>query len=333
MKTYLFLILGLALSLNANAIDLKEVEKQLTTTGVEGWIHGSVADQGLYVFTYRSANDFFDYVEMSLVAPDLVPGKPDIAKQLKTLTRHDKVRIKGSFLDNPSPQKHISVTSIEILKPFQNPYPSDPYQHEAKLPDDLLNKSTATFLIHAIAGDGHILVAEYKDSICPIYVKNADLTKNLFRNDVVQLNFKIAKDPDHPMHLRLLENAPEPVKVLDSIQAKHGKPAVVEGALILFPKSPEIVFNVFAVQEQLPEGLSRQYTLVNFEDQAVFAKIRGDLQKAWDKYPGEYVNGRNKFVSKRIRVRATGTFNEVSDSQANPQILLKTVDSIQIIEH
>jgi hypothetical protein len=122
------------------------------------------------------------------------------------------------------------------------------------------------------------------------------------------------------------------VKVLESITSLHGKPAVIEGALIMFPKSPEIIFNVFAVQQELQSGLKRQYTLVNFEDPAAFAKIREKLQAAWDKHKGETVNGRNKLVSLRIKVKATGTFNEVYPNQANPQILLKSAASVEIIE-
>jgi hypothetical protein len=60
--------------------------------------------------------------------------------------------------------------------------------------------------------------------------------------------------------------------------------------------------------------------------------MREKLQKVWDKYPGEYTNGRNKFVSKRLRVRVTGTFNQVSTSQANPQILINSPDNVQITE-
>jgi hypothetical protein len=206
------------------------------------------------------------------------------------------------------------------------------YEHEAKVPDELLNLDHATFLIHAVGGDGHIVVAEYKDVVMPIFVKNGDLTKNLFRGDVVQIHFKIQGYPNQPVHLNINEAAPQPIQVLDSIQAKNGKPASVEGALILFPKSEEIQFNVFAVQEQLQAGLSRQYTLVNFDNPDAFNQIRTKLQQAWDRHPGDYVNGRNKLVSKVIRVRATGTFNEVDPNQANAQILLASPDSIQILE-
>jgi hypothetical protein len=331
MKTFvlacLFGILFASCSTTTYAVDLKDVEKQLNTTGAEGWIHGAVADQSMYVFTYRNPTNFFDYIEMSLVTTD-----PTIMKQLATFDRHDKVNVKGVFLDNPSPQKHIKVAAITMVKKYQTSYPVPAYEHEAKIPDDLLHKDMATFLVHAIGGDGHILVVEYKDAVLPIYVVNADLTKNLFRNDVVQIKFLFQDYPDHPVHLAVNESATDALKVVDSIQAKNGKSVVLEGSLILFPKSPEINFNVFAVQEELTDGLKRQYTLVNFDSTDTFQKIRDALQKAWDKYPGAYVNGRNKLVSTRLRVKATGTFNEVDPSQANPQILLNSVDSIEIEE-
>ncbi len=310
---------------SAFAVDLGLVEKQLTTEGVVGWIHGSASAQELYVFTYRNPQDFFDYVEMSLVSDD-----PAIARRLAGFNRHDKVRVKGKFLKNPSPQKHIEISSIELIEAYKNPYPAEDHSYDAKVPDDLVGKSSALFLVHAIAGDGHILVVEYKDVILPVYVKNEALTQGLFRNDVVELQFKIRVEPEQPVHLALLEKNPQPVKVVESIRELHGKTGTIEGALILFPKSPEILFNVFAVEQKLPGGLKRQFTLVNFDSPEVFEKIRQKLQTAWDQHATAYVNGRNKLISTAIRVKATGTFNEVSDSQANPQILLDSAEAIEI---
>lgn len=311
----------------AKAVDLKQVEQELTSSGVTGWIHGSVGERKLFVFTYRDPKDFFDYIEMSVVAPD-----PVLLGQLRSLKRHDKVRLKGKFLFNPSPQKHILVSSIETIKPYESAFPAEPYSHLARVPDELLGLTRATFLVHAVGGDGHILVTEYKDAVLPIFVRDAKLTQGLYRGDVIELKFGVQGHPKNPTHLVLDEHGDQPLKVLESIRAKHGKPAVVEGALVLFPKSPEIQFNVFAVQEELPAGLKRQYTLVNFDNPELFKKIRAALQKAWDNAPRQYVNGRNKLISTRIRVKATGTFNEVDPNQANPQILLPSEDSLQIME-
>jgi hypothetical protein len=316
---------ALFVSLSALGVDMTLIEKRLTTTGVEGWIHGDFAAPGYYVFTYRNPEDFFDYVEMSLITEDAA-----LTRQLDKLHRHDKIRVVGEFLKNPSPQKHIKAHSIEVLQTYQNPYPTEGHTYTASVPADLVGKSSADFLLHAVAGDGHILVVEYNDVVLPVYVKNEKLTQDLFRNDIVQLKFKVREEPDQPIHLALSEKESEPVKVIESIRSLHGKKGTLEGALILFPRSPEILFNVFAVQQNLPSGLSRQFTLVNFDSPDEFAKIRKKLQNAWDEHPGEYTNGRNKLVSKVVHVKATGTFNEVSANQANPQILLESADSIEL---
>jgi hypothetical protein len=309
------------------AIDISDVQKQLLDTGCVGWVHASVSSKAMYVFTYRNPHDFFDYVMMSLVSDD-----PAIQKQLAGLNRHDQVQIKGTFLDNASPQKHIRVSSITSMKKYESGYPTDPYEYQAKIPRDLLRKDHETFLVHAIGGEGHVLVVEYKDAVIPIYVKNATLTAGLYRNDVVQIQFLFQDYPERPLHLAVNETTPDPIKVVDSIEAKNGKPASIEGALVMFTQSPEIKFNVFAVQELLPNGLNRQYTLVNMESPEVFMKIRALLQTSWDRYPGQYTNARNKLLSKVIRVKVNGIYNEIDPSQANAQILLSSIDSVVIQE-
>ncbi len=205
------------------AVDIKQVEKELTGEGVVGWIHGSVKYTGLYVFTYRNAKDFFDYLEISLTS-----DKQAIREKFASFNRHDKVRIKGSFLQNPSPQKHVNVESIEIVKKFESSIQAEPYQYDAKIPDDLYKAKSASFLVHAIAGEGRILVLEYRDAVVPVFVnKRTDLSQDLQRNDMIHLSYVIQKDPGHPVHLRLDEQAAEPLKVTESIRQIHGKPAVI----------------------------------------------------------------------------------------------------------
>jgi hypothetical protein len=328
MNKLLLLLSALLFSSAAHAVDLAQIEKDLAGGGVTGWIHGGVSDRNLFVFTYRNPQNFFDFIEMSLTNED----DPAILQKLGTFGRHDKVIVKGAFLKNPSPQKHIRVTSVELVTKFSDPYKTDPYRYAAKIPDDLLKGSRATFLVHAIGGDGAILVLEYRDQVVPMYVKKPELTKSLFRGDLVDLAYKIQKDPDAPTHLNVDDTAANPIVVKQAIREIHGKPAVLDGELVMFPKSPEIIFNVFAVLEHLDGGLTRQYTLVNFDDADAFKKIRAKLQAEWDKFPNAYVNGRNKLLSTKIRVRAKGTFNEVDPGQANPQILLKSADDIELYE-
>ncbi|MGZ3652950.1 MAG: hypothetical protein ACXWSC_17345, partial [Bdellovibrionota bacterium] len=144
MKQF-FALLLVALFLSpraAHAVDLAKIEQDLKGPGVTGWIHGSVADRNLFVFTYRTPGNFFDFIEMSLTAEDA----PEMQAKIATFGRHDKVLVKGNFLKNPSPQKHINVKSIELVEKYQDPYKRDSYRYEAKIPDDLLKGSRATFL-------------------------------------------------------------------------------------------------------------------------------------------------------------------------------------------
>ena len=326
-KLFGILIFSLFLHLSAFAVDFNLIEKDLKGDGLVGWIHGSVEDQSLFVFTYRNPENFFDYVQMSLISED-----PAMMKQLATFARHDKIKVKGEFFQTPSPQRHIIVKTVEMVKKFTSGYPSDAYDHVAKIPDELTAINSANFLVHAVAEEGQILVVEYKDAILPIFVRNGALTKNLFRNDIVQLNFRIQRSPNQPVHLRVNETVPNAVKVIQSINAIDGKEGSIEGALVLFPKSPEITINVFAVEEKLTDGLKRQYTIVNFEDNDLFTKIREKLQAKWDSLPGQYVNSRNKLVSNKLKVRVSGTFNNPTSSQANPQILIHSLDDVVITE-
>jgi hypothetical protein len=327
IKKILVFAFLVAFSVVAQAVDLGQIEKDLNGSGVEGWIHGAVQQSGLYVFTYRNPEDFFDYIEMSLVSFD-----SSMIQKFSTFNRHDKVRIQGSFLSNPSPQKHILVKSIEMITPYQSTYPKDPYGYETKLPDDLFNKTHGHFLVHAVIEGGQVLVLEYKDAIIPIFVKDTSVTKTLYRGDIVDLYFKFQQTPSRPTHLIIDETASEPLRLISSIKDVNGKSDTIMGALIMFPKSPEIKFNVFAVQQKIEDGLSRQFTLVNFDSPEMFKEIRSALQKAWDRHPMGYINGRNKLVSQKITVRATGILNEIDPNQANPQVLLKDLSSIEIFE-
>lgn len=320
-------LIGCASSPKASAIDVAQVEKDLQTTGAKGWIHGAVESRDLFVFTVRDPNNFFDYLIMSLVSEDAA-----ITDKLKQVSRHDRVIVKGTFLKNPSPQKHILVKSIEVEKSYDSGIPTTPYRHQAEIPKDLLQSKSARFLVHAIGEGGKILVLEYKDAVVPVYVKNPSLTQGLYRNDLIELKYTLQNEPLAPTHLRVDQTQSQPVQVLESIQKNHGSPVEMEGALVLFPQSPEIKFNVFAIHQPLPDGLSRQFTLVNFDDPNEFSKIRAKLQAAWEKFPGQSENGRNKLLSQKIRIKAKGTYNLVSENQANPQILLKSADDIQIVE-
>lgn len=313
----------------ARAVDVADIERLLTTSGVVVEVHGANPALDLFAVTYRSPRSFFDFLHMSLVARD-----PQVIATLRGLGRHDRVRIVGSFLPNPSPQKHILAASIELVEKYTPTTAMPGYEYEGRMPDDLAGRESGRFLVHITQPDDGILVVEHKDAVIPIFVQNKALLRGLARNDVVQLRFAVRGRPDRPTHLRLDEAHREPLRVINRITDKHGKRADMRGALVLFPKSPQIVSNVFALLEELPDGLTRQYTLVNLESEPRFAAIRAKLQAAWDRHaaPGDYVNGRNKLVSLKVRVRARGRFNQTDTGQANPQILLDSADAISFDE-
>jgi hypothetical protein len=321
------LLSGLFISIQSGAVDIKAVEEALTGKGLEGWVHGTVADKELYVFTYRNPDNFFDYITMSLV-----PATAEIRAKLAASKRHDKLRITGSFMPNPSPQKHISVTAVEVVKDYKPAYEVPAFVYSTEVPKALRKDGTASFLVHAIGGEGHILVVEYQDQVVPIFARDTAYTAGLSRNDVIRLKYKVQEAPNRPRHLMVDDNAKEPVKMVERIADINEKPADVQGTLVMFPKSPEIIFNVFAVLQDAKEGYSRQFTIVNFENPEVFKAAREKLQAAWDAHPGEWKNGRNKLVSTKVRVRVKGNFNQVSVNQANPQVLIGSADDITILE-
>lgn len=307
------------------AVDFQFIERELAGAGLEGNIHGAVPERALFVLAYRDPQDFFDSVELVLV-----PSSEALATQLGTLKRHDRVRVRGRFLQNPSPQKHILVSGLDLIASQNEPYPVEPYPRTAELPEELLTANSALFLVHAVAGGGRVLVLEYEDKIVPVYLRTATLPSDLSRNDVVRIRYRVRSEPERPTHLELDESSANALEVIESVSARHGQAADVTGALVLFPQAPGIRFNVFAVQDEAWPGLLRQFTIINFSDAELFRQLREKLQAAWDQAPNSYHNGRNKLVSDCLRVRARGVFNQVDPGQANTQILVSDLAAIEV---
>lgn len=321
------LAVAAALLMSACASFSTQLERELDAgRAVEGDIHGAFAELQQYVFTYRNPENFFESVDVSMI-----PATPDVAAALANLRRHDRVKVEGALADNRSGQLHLEVRSLDVVRKYEASPPIPAYDHTADIPADLRNKTSELFLVHAVNADGAVLVVEREDVVLPVYVRRPELTRNLARNDVVRLHYSIRARPDRPVHLELADVA-EPVEVVDSITALHGRPADIEGPLVLFPQSPQTRFNVFAVLQTLPGDARRQFTLANFEDPAVFEAIRVKLQEAWDGAgAGAAVSGRNKLISTKVRVRVQGTYNQTDRNQANAQIVLDGPESIEII--
>lgn len=305
-------------------IDMVAFETALKSTGVDGWIHGRIGP--LAVLVFREKGDFFRYALFPMVS-----HVPSIKAELETLKRHDKVHLKGEFIDNGAPQKHIYVTELSVMERWDGGggEPVPPYEHEAKIPEDLLTRSDFIGKVHFAAQDGSLVVCEYKDAVVPV-VGIPGKANNLYRGDKVKIHFKIQTSPRRPAHLVLDESVETPVEVIDRLVDIHGLEACVEGSLVKFPKSPEVSFDVFALQQTDSDFVTLDYTLVNFDDRELFKAIREKTAAVWNLHPETVINGRNKLHNPRIRVRACGTLNMVAPSQANPQVLINRIEDLMV---
>lgn len=316
-------------------IDLTELEKQIKADGIEGEVHGAAHDYKQYVFTYRDPKNFFNAVQLPLLS-----RKDEIVAVLKTLQRHDRVKVWGEFKDLSAPQRHIALSKVEVVKKTEVTLPE--YHREAPLPADLNGKKTIRALVHAVEDDGKILVLDYNGSVVPLFTtvekeegKTEDkstLAKDLYRNDSVELDFVIQAHPKMPVHVRFSADSETPLRVLKSLVKEHDQEGTREGNLVLFPKNPQVKFNVFALEYENEFGLKHNYTLLNFDNADLFKQIREKLQAAWDAGPQDaIVNGRNKAINPKVRIRAKGKFNMVDPGQANPQIVLEKLEDLEIL--
>lgn len=324
MKTLVSLLLFLSLPLFAD-FNLEKIEEQLKTEGLVGEVHGSSAPNSLFVFTLRNPQNFFEHLEFPLTST-----LESVQQQLKTLSRHDRVKVKGHFIKNSAPIRHIQADEITLIKKYENNLPVPPYEYQG-VPQELIGKTELIGKVHAVADEGRILVLEYKDIVVPVYIRDAKWTKDLFRNDKVRVKYLVRKKPQEPTHLMLDPKAENPLVVTDRMVDWHGKAGSIEGYLILFPKSPQVIFNVFALQVKDADGVNREFTLVNFDDPKVFEAIRARLQTLWDTNPGKIENARNKFINWKVKLKATGTFNVVDPGQANPQVLLQGPENLEVV--
>ncbi len=305
--------------------EIPALARMLEEGRLTGWVHGAVRDRDLYVFTYRKPNDFFTFADFPLQ-----PATPDVARRLAEVKRHYALRIKGAFIENAAPLRHIRLTDFAIVSTYSHDETPAPRTPLARIPADLAGRRDLIGKVHAVANDGRILVIEYQDAVIPVFVRNPGLIASLYRNDKIRLAFEIATNPPRPTHLWLDTTRPQPLQVLERLLDRHGKPFEAEGPLVRFPQSPQIIFDVFAVQVADADGVSREYTLLNPDNETVFKAIRDKLGAAWAARKGQAIDGRNKLVNPMIRVHARGTFNLIDRNQANAQILLRSADDLTI---
>ena len=304
-------------------LEMTTLSRELKTTGLIGRIHGSVGASKLFVMSVREPDNFFSYREFSLL-----PKNKQTLATLSQVNRHDRVCIHGRIISNPSPQKHIAVKSVEVLDSWTGLEGFPEYRREANIPAELFDRDSFIGKVHAIGGEGKILVMEYKDGVIPVFVKSPEYTKDLYRGDIIRLSYKLKKIPKRPTHLKLNSQVEQPVEVIDAIADWNGQENTLTGNLVKFPQSPQLNFDVYAIEVDTM-GVKRYFTLVNFEDMDEFQIIRDKLARIWDDNSATATLGRNMLINPEITIEAHGRTNIVSPEQANPQILLDTVADIR----
>ena len=110
----------------------------------------------------------------------------------------------------------------------------------------------------------------------------------------------------------------------------HQKEKTLTGKLVKFPQSPQLNFDVYGIEIET-QGIKRTFTLVNFDDINEFERIREKLASIWDNHLETAVSGRNMQINPEVTVKVKGRLNIVSPEQANPQILLDSVEDITTI--
>lgn len=314
-------------------------DKLASSDGLVGWIHGAVPRYNQYLFTYRKEDpeDFMAFFKAEQFS--LVGATPEIWKTFETLNRHDKVRLKGTVLDNRSPLKHLIISQIEVIKAYDKPTENTYSFDAAKL------KGVTEFRVfgqvHAVVSSeayGYAIVLEKDNFIMPIAVKSkhALVAKSLFKGDIVNVSVSVVAGKDgRPPHFQTDDSIPEAIVVVDPLINCHGTQRAVEGHLVKFDKSPAINRDVYAVRVVDGNGIGRNMTFfpdVAADDDAfgeIFMAISAKAKKAWAdaaETPGVLRNYNEK---KTIHVVANGKLNIVSTEQANAQVYLKSADDIE----
>lgn len=304
-------------------LELGQLSQELTNTGLIGRIHGAAGKTQMYVISVREPNNFFSHREFSLLAKDQA-----IIDTLNQVNRHDRICIQGNLITNPSPQEHITVNSLKILEPWTQPEGFTPYERQVDLPRELQNQTSFIGKVHAIGEGGEILVVEYQDGVIPIFVTATEYTKNLYRGDIVKLHYQIQQFPSQPTHLKLDNTVDKPLEVIDAIASWNNQPHTLTGKLVKFPQSPQLKFNVFAMEVDV-KGIKRYFTLVNFENMTEFDNIRTKLTKIWDDNLKTAIAGRNMLINPEVTIEAQGLTSIISPEQANPQILLDNAAEVR----
>ena len=305
-------------------------ENLLQTKGAKGLVHGSVPETDMYVFAYGDPIRSTHY--------SLIPANATINAELKKIARNQIVTIYGNTAGKGTPQQHVIVKKIEAGEVWNPKISDDPkitleYSKEPRTPElakHLKEKKEIDCSVHALLHEGKVLIVNYGGHIIPVHVKEKDTrwTKDLWSTDKIRLRLAVRNHEQGPPHVSLRDEKDiAPVKVLESITEIQGKERKVKGSLVLFPKSPLLNIDIWGVQEKDPvSGLTRVYSLYNFNNEKDAQKIDEVMRAAWYKQRKGFIQYSSSFYHPEIRIEISGTVNQLVRNQRNPILEIKSRD-------
>lgn len=303
-------------------IDLDAIEKQLNNSGLGGWVHSAVKDEKMFVFTWRQPGNFFINMQFPMFSIDQA-----VHSKLAKLRRHDQIKLKGKFVKGQAPLQHIEVEEITIVEKYNGP--EDYFEYDPTILNTIMEGSEVVAKVHVVANKGAVLVIEKGDRVLPVFNPEPDLAKCLYRNDKVRIQYKVRSFPNRPSHLELNVEKNQPLEIMERIVDAHGEEFEVSGPLVMFPQSPQIKFDVYAIRDLDPDNLQRNFTFMS-EDFSVFFALKDKLEEVWKTMADSAQYDRNKFINNKIWIKAKGKKNVVDPTQANPQIFISDINDVEI---
>lgn len=312
-------------------IDIEEVDKKLSSEGIDGYMHGAVPSFSYYVMNYGPT---LRSLQFNLVA--LKKAEADI---LSTLKRHDKVRVFGKVIRNHSPAVHIHVDKIEILKKYKDASQEESNQGDIGGNFSIGEEEKTLFgKVHAVIGEGAGIVMDYQGLVIPVLINSEQraYANKLYRNDIIQMSVLKMQKSHGPLHL--ISNPGKTMNVVDHMANCHGKEIRLKGILTLFEKSPQINRDVFAIKVSDSNEIQRNFTLFPGIDPVknlsgfmqLFEAISSKMQSEWSNLEQYKQRERNSYSNPKVVITAYGKMNIVSKNQANPQLYISDLSDIDI---
>ncbi|MFK7873632.1 MAG: hypothetical protein AB8C84_10805 [Oligoflexales bacterium] len=285
------------------------LQEALSNKGAYLEVHGLTHDRDHAVVTWRSSIEFFVYRHFPMIAIN-----EDVKDVVKTLQRHDSIRVWGFIKMSSAGQLHLKVQRLVVEKRYDN------LRQRSVVDLNLPQKIQARVHFH----NEKVLVVDWGKTTFPIIVPQGKL---FWRNDVVEVLVEKKKWPKYPSHFKALE-FPE---VVESAQHFHQVHKHVEGRLVRYPKSPQIKFDVYAVEWVSPQTRWPRLLTILPENMDDFFTVHQKLETLWQGSESIVEWEGNHEVSSHM-IQVAGKLQVQDPEQANIQVIVTSCDDIQELE-